>query len=93
MAEGKKQRVVRSKEERIAAIDEKIATHEKNIATLKEAKQAIIEGRRTTSKKKGLKRILTEAKLSDDETAKALGFKDAEEMKAKLLAAAEKKDK
>ena len=92
MAEGKKQRVSRSKEDRIADIEARIAKHKENIKTLEESKQAIIEGRKKVSKAKGVKRILAEAKISDEEMAKALGI-TVDELKSKLMAAAEKKDK
>lgn len=52
-----------------------------------------IDNPKTPTRSKGMRRILTEGKLTDDEAAKALGFKDANEMRAKLLAAAEAKNK
>ena len=77
------QRVVRSKEERKAEIEKKIQFHKDCIKTLEQKIHDIDNP----------KRILTEGKLTDDEAAKALGFKDANEMRAKLLAAAEAKNK
>lgn len=85
-------KVIRSKEERKAEVQKKIQYHKDCIATL-EAKLHAIDNPKTPVRTKGMKRILTEAKLSDEETAKALGFASAEEMKAKLLEAAKKKDK
>lgn len=86
------QRVVRSKEERKAEIEKKIQYHKDCIKTL-EQKIYSIDNPKTSTRSKGMRRILTEGKLTDDEAAKALGFKDANEMKAKLLAAAEAKNK
>ena len=86
-----KQRVVRSKEERKAEIEKKIQFHKDCIKTL-EQKIHDIDNPKTPTRSKGMRRILTEGKLTDDE-AKALGFKDANEMRAKLLAAAEAKNK
>ena len=86
------QRVVRSKEERKAEIEKKIQFHKDCIKTL-EQKIHDIDNPKTPTRRKGMRRILTEGKLTDDEAAKALGFKDANEMRAKLLAAAEAKNK
>ena len=86
------QRVVRSKEECKAEIEKKIQYHKDCIKTL-EQKIYGIDNPKTSTRSKGMRRILTEGKLTDDEAAKALGFKDANEMKAKLLAAAEAKNK
>ena len=86
------QRVVRSKEERKAEIEKKIQYHKDCIKTL-EQKIYGIDNPKTATRSKGMRRILTEGKLTDDEAAKALGFKDANEMRAKLLAAAEAKNK
>lgn len=85
-------KVIRSKEERKAELQKKIQYHKDCIATL-EMKMHAIDNPKTSARSKGMKRILTEAKLTDEETAKALGFENADEMKAKLLAAAEKKNK
>lgn len=85
-------KVIRSKEERKAELQKKIRYHKDCIATL-ETKMHAIDNPKTPTRAKGMKRILTEAKLTDEETAKALGFESADEMKAKLLAAAEKKNK
>lgn len=90
MADAEKKRVVRSKEERKAEIDKKIAYHKECIAAL-EAKKAAIDSPKTRNgRAKGIKRIMTEGKLSDEETAKALGM-TLEEMKEKLEKAAAKK--
>lgn len=85
-------REVRSKEERKAEIQKKIQYHKDCIKSL-EAKIKAIDSPKLQVRAKGMKRIITEAKLSDEETAKALGFANADEMKAKLIAAAEKKNK
>ena len=85
-------KVIRSKEERKAEVQKKIQYHKDCIATL-EAKLYAIDNPKTPTRTKGMKRILTETKLSDEEAAKALGFASANEMKAKLLEAAAKKNK
>ena len=85
-------KVIRSKEERKAEVQKKIQYHKDCIATL-EAKLDAIDNPKTPVRTKGMKRIIAESKLSDEETAKALGFASADEMKAKLIAAAEKKNK
>lgn len=85
-------KVIRSKEERKAEVQKKIQYHKDCIATL-EAKLYAIDNPKTPVRTKGMKRIIAESKLSDEETAKALGFASADEMKAKLIAAAEKKNK
>jgi hypothetical protein len=93
LADGEKRRTNRTKEERKAALDVKIAYHEDCIAKLSAAKSKLEEPRKTKTRAKGLKRIISEAKLNDDETAKALGFKSADDLRAKLLKAAQKKAK
>lgn len=85
-------KVIRSKEERKAEVQKKIQYHKDCIATL-EAKLYAIDNPKTPVRTKGMKRIIAESKLSDEETTKALGFASADEMKAKLIAAAEKKNK
>lgn len=85
-------RVVRSKDERKAELQKKIEYHKECIKSL-EAKIKAIDNPKTPVRAKGVRRILAEAKLTDDEAAQALGFSNAEEMKKKLLAAAEKKSK
>lgn len=92
MAEEKKERVFRSKEERKAEIEKKIKFHEDCIKKLKADLKKIDEPRKGGGRAKGVKRIMAESKLSDEETAKALGFASVDEMKAKLLEAAAKKD-
>ena len=89
MAGEKKQRNYRSKEERKAALDEKIRYHQECIRTLEERKAKIDTARRGR-RGKGVKRIISEAKLSDEETAKALGI-SVKELREKLSAAAEQK--
>lgn len=91
MAEGKKERIIRPKDERKAEIEKKIKYHEDCITALKQKLEAMDNPRRGASRAKGVKRIIQEAKLSDEETAKALGFASAEEMKQKLIEAAAKK--
>ena len=85
-------KVIRSKEERKAEIQKKIQYHKDCIATL-EAKLYAIDNPKTPVRNKGLKRVIAEAKLTDEEAAKALGFASVEEMKAKLIDAAAKKTK
>lgn len=85
-------RVVRSKDERKAELQKKIEYHKACIRNL-EAKVKAIDNPRTPVRSKGVRRILAEAKLTDEEAAQALGFQSAEKMKEKLLAAAEKKAK
>lgn len=90
MADTEKKRVVRSKEERKAEIDKKIAYHKECITAL-EAKKAAIDSPKTRNGRgKGLKRIMNESKLSDEEMAKALGM-PLEEVKEKIQKAAAKK--
>ena len=81
---------VKQKEECKAELQDKIKYHEKRIEDLK-AKIANLDAPKKQNRSKGIKRILTEAKLSDAETAAALGFKSVDEMKEKLLQAAAKK--
>ena len=85
-------RVVRSKDERKAELQKKIEYHKECIKSL-EAKIKAIDNPKTPVRSKGVRRILAEAKLTDEEAAQALGFQSAEKMKERLLAAAEKKAK
>lgn len=73
-------RVVRSKDERKAELQKKIEYHKECIKSL-EAKIKAIDNPKTPVRSKGVRRILAEAKLTDDEAAQALGFSNAEEMK------------
>lgn len=85
-------RVVRSKDERKVELQKKIEYHKECIKSL-EAKIKAIDNPKTPVRSKGVRRILAEAKLTDEEAAQALGFQSAEKMKERLLAAAEKKAK
>ena len=90
MADQKKERVYRSKEERKAALDAKIKWHRDQITTLELKKKHIDEAKRGGNRKKGLKRQVAESGLNDAELAAALGM-SVEEYSAKIQAAAEAK--
>lgn len=91
MADEKKARVYRTKEERKAEIDKKIQYHKDCIKVLEDKKKAIDNPRKPGARQKGLKRIIAEGKLSDEETAKAIGI-SVEELRERLLKAASEKE-
>lgn len=76
-------RKIRSTEERISEIDAKIEFHKNKISILEEKKKAILNPERK-QRKKGLKSLMKDSGLTDDEIAKALGFKNALELAEKL---------
>ena len=84
-------RMVRSQEERKAELEKKIQYHKDCITTLQKKLNAIENPQKSSRRTKGLKRILSENKISDETVAAALGFKNASEMKDRILKAVEKK--
>ena len=84
-------RMIRSQEERKAELEKKIQYHKDCITTLQKKLNAIESPQKSPSRTKGLKRILTENKITDETVAAALGFKSASEMKDRILKAVEKK--
>ena len=91
MAEEKKTRNYRSKDERKAELDKKIAYHKECIKTLEAKKASIDKGRQGGGRQKGIKRTMAESKLSDEQIARALGT-TVEELREKLAQAASQKD-
>lgn len=84
MSEEKKPRNYRSKEERKAEIEKKIAYHKECIKVL-EAKKATIEsGRRGGSRTKSLKRLITDAKLTDAELLEVMTLGDEAQIRTRL---------
>ena len=84
-------RMARSQEERKAELERKIQYHKDCIVTLQKKLDAIENPQKSSGRTKGLKRILSENKISDETMAAALGFKNASEMKDSILKAIEKK--
>ena len=82
MADTEKKRVIRSKDERKAEIDKKIQYHKDCIKALEEKKANLDKPTTRGNRAKGIKRMISEAKLSDEETAKALGM-SLDELKEK----------
>lgn len=76
-------RKIRSTEERVSEIDTKIEFHKDKIKLLEEKKKAILSPTRK-QRKKGLKSLMKDSGLTDDEIAKALGFNNALELAEKL---------
>ena len=64
-------------------IDAKIEFHKDKIKLLEEKKKAILSPTRK-QRKKGLKSLMKDSGLTDDEIAKALGFNNALELAEKL---------
>ena len=83
-------RMIRSQEERKAELEKKIQYHKDCITTLQKKLNAIENPQKSSGRTKGLKRILSENKISDETVAAALGFKSASEMKDRILKAVEK---
>ena len=90
MADTEKKRVIRSKDERKAEIDKKIQYHKDCIKALEEKKANLDKPTTRGNRAKGIKRMISEAKLADEETAKALGM-SLDELQEKLAQAAAKK--
>ena len=84
MSEEKKTRNMRSKEERTAEIDKKIAYHKECIKTLEAKKASIKKGRRGGTRTKSLKRLISDAKLNDDELIKVMALGNEEAIRAEL---------
>lgn len=76
-------RKIRSAEERVSEIDAKIEFHKDKIKLLEEKKKAILSPTRK-QRKKGIKSLMKDSGLTDDEIAKALGFNNALELAEKL---------
>lgn len=85
MAEEKKARNYRSKDERKAEIDKKIAYHKECITTLEAKKAAIDAGRQGGTRIKTLKRLISDAKLNDAELLKVMALGDEEKIRARLI--------
>lgn len=93
MAEEKKTRVIRSKDERKAEIDKKIEYHKECIKAL-EAKRATIDnGRQGGTRTKGLKRLIADAKLTDTELLEVMSLGDEAKVRNRLNEIIEKKSK
>lgn len=93
MAEEKKARIVRSKEERKAEIDKKIEYHKECIKTLEARKATIDNGRQGGTRTKGLKRLITDAKLTDAELLEVMTLGDEEKIRNRLNEIIEEKSK
>ncbi len=84
-------RTIRSKEERKIELEKKLQYHKDCIEKLEKKLDAINNPKKSSGRSKGLKRILMDNKISDEEMACALGFKSASEMKEILLHSVDKK--
>ena len=93
MPEEKKTRNMRTKEERTAEIDKKIAYHKACIEALEAKKASVEKGRRGGTRQKGLKRLIIDAKLSDDELMKVMSLGNEEAIRAELNKIIERKAK
>ena len=93
MAEEKKTRVIRSKEERTEEIEKKIAYHKECIKTLEAKKASIESGRRAGTRTKGLKRLIADAKLTDAELLEIMTLGDETKIRNKLNEIIEEKSK
>lgn len=91
MPEEKKTRNYRSKEERKAEIDKKIAYHKECIKTLEAKKASIDNGRRGGSRQKSLKRLIADAKLKDAELIEVMTLGDEAKIRARLTEIVEEK--
>ncbi len=89
MADTEKKRVIRSKDERKAEIDKKIKYHEDCIAALKDKKKKLDEPSSNRGKEKGIKRLMTEGKVSDEDFAAQLNM-SLDELKKVIKKAAKK---
>ena len=93
MAEEKKTRNMRSKEERTAEIDKKIAYHKACIEALEAKKVSVEKGRRGGTRTKSLKRLISDAKLDDGELIKVMALGNEEAIRAELNKIIERKAK
>lgn len=93
MAEGKKTRNHRSKDERTAELDKKIAYHKKCIKSLENKKATIEKGYHGRTRQKMLKRLIIDAKLNDEELMKVMTLGDEGAIRAKLTEIIEAKAK
>lgn len=84
MPEEQKKRTFRSKEERISEIDKKIEYHKELIKVLETKKAKITNSKRGTGRTKTLKRLISDAKLSDAELIEVMGLGDEEKIRARL---------
>ena len=93
MAKEKKTRVIRSKEEIKAELDKKIEYHQACIRNLQEKKTAIETGRRAGTRKKTIKRLINDAKLTDTELLEVMTMGDEEKIRERLNEIIEEKNK
>lgn len=91
MAEEKKTRNYRSKDERKAEIDKKIAYHKECIKALEAKKTSIDKGRQGGKRQKSLNRLIADAKLPSEELLKVMALGDEEKIRAKLAEIIESK--
>lgn len=71
------ERVMRSKEERIAEIDKKIAFHKEKVTMLEAKKESILNPKPRGGRKKGMNTVLSKAKdlgMTPEEIAEKLGI-------------------
>ena len=81
----KKQRVFRPKEERLSEIEKKIKYHKECIEVLEKKKANIEKGRSGgTGRAKTLKRLISDAKLSDSELIEVMTLGDEEKIRTRL---------
>ena len=93
MAEEKKTRVIRSKEERTEELEKKIEYHKQCIATLQAKKASIESGRKGGTRTKGLKRLIADAKLTDTELLEVMSLGDEAKVRSRLNEIIEEKSK
>lgn len=93
MAEEKKARVIRSKTERTEELKKKIEYHKQCIMTLEAKKASIESGRRAGTRTKGLKRLISDAKLTDAEIMEIMTLGDEAKVRSRLNEIIEEKSK
>ena len=93
MAEEKKTRIIRSKEERKVEIDKKIEYHKECIKALEAKKASIESGRRAGTRTKSLKRLISDAKLNDAELLEVMTLGDEAKIRNRLNEIIEEKSK
>lgn len=93
MSEEKKTRNMRSKGERKAEIDKKIAYHKECIKTLEAKKASIEKGRQGGTRQKSIKRLINDAKLTDEDLIKVMSLGNEEAVRVELNKIIEQKAK
>lgn len=93
MADEQEVKASQSKMDRKTKIEEKIKKHEKAIEKLEEDLKNLDKPKERKGREKGIKRIIVDGKLTDTEVATALGFENTSNVREKLMAAVEAKNR